>query len=397
MITKKKEYLFILLFSCCVILYLLDSEFFWKITNTPYVTSESILAATVKKIAISSNKFYDLRYLQYIAGYIDSVFLPSDILYNAYKYHGSEMVINYPRIWIIISHYSNIQSDTVLYSTYAIFFLLYSYIFLNFSKKFQSYFFCYLFICGSNLLLLERGNVDFIIIVLIFYTFLSKFKFLQYLGFLIVSCLKIYPAFSLLFFLKNKKSVIYIVLLSLIFLIYLLIIKNDIKNISIVNPINGNSSYGFLSIIINLEKYLNISLNYILFVSLNILLLLTMYFKFFIKKLNETNLSNSNIFLLGGGIFIFTFIINTHHDYRMMFLIFCVPLLLKLKNSFLKLFSLLILILSLELQRLLFLFGFYGGLINSVAKLTLFYIIGIFYIHLLYSFMNKNFLKETKS
>jgi len=307
------------------------------------------------------------------------------------------MVINYPRIWIIISHYSNIQSDTVLYSTYAIFFLLYSYIFLNFSKKFQSYFFCYLFICGSNLLLLERGNVDFIIIVLIFYTFLSKFKFLQYLGFLIVSCLKIYPAFSLLFFLKNKKSVIYIVLLSLIFLIYLLIIKNDIKNISIVNPINGNSSYGFLSIIINLEKYLNISLNYILFVSLNILLLLTMYFKFFIKKLNETNLSNSNIFLLGGGIFIFTFIINTHHDYRMMFLIFCVPLLLKLKNSFLKLFSLLILILSLELQRLLFLFGFYGGLINSVAKLTLFYIIGIFYIHLLYSFMNKNFLKETKS
>ena len=166
-----------MLFSCCVILYLLDSEFFWKITNTPYVTSESILAATVKKIAISSNKFYDLRYLQYIAGYIDSVFLPSDILYNAYKYHGSEMVINYPRIWIIISHYSNIQSDTVLYSTYAIFFLLYSYIFLNFSKKFQSYFFCYLFICGSNLLLLERGNVDFIIIVIIFYTFLSKFKF----------------------------------------------------------------------------------------------------------------------------------------------------------------------------------------------------------------------------
>ena len=115
------------------------------------------------------------------------------------------------------------------------------------------------------------------------------------------------------------------------------------------------------------------------------------------KKLNETNLNNSNIFLLGGGIFIFTFIINTHHDYRMMFLIFCVPLLLKLKNSFLKLFSLLILILSLELQRLLFLFGFYGGLINSVAKLTLFYIIGIFYIHLLYSFMNKNFLKEIKS
>ena len=296
MFTKKKEYLFILLFSFCVILYLFDSEFFWKITNTPYVTNESILNTT-KEIAISSNKFYDLRYLQYIAGYIDSVFLPSDTLYNEYKSHGSEMVLNYPRIWILISHYSNIQSDTILYSTYAIFFLLYSYIFLNFTKKFQSYFFCYLFICGSNLLLLERGNVDFIIIVLIFYTFLSKFRFLKYLGFIVVSFLKIYPAFSLLFFLKNKKSVIYIILLSLIFLIYLLIIKNDIKNISIVNPINGHSSYGFLSIIINIKEYLNISLNYIFFVSLNILLLLIIYIKFFIKKLNETIFNNTNIFL----------------------------------------------------------------------------------------------------
>jgi len=396
MFIKKKENLFILLFSFCIILYLIDPEFLWKITSTPYVTSESILAS-LKKCAICSNKFYDLRYLQYIAGYIDSVFLSSDILYNSYKSHGSDMVLNYPRIWILISHYTNIQSNTVLYSTYIIFFLLYSYIFLNFTKKFQSYFFCYLFISGANLLLLERGNVDFIILVLIYYTFLSKFKFLNYFGFLLVSFLKIYPAFSLLFFLKNKKSIIYIIILSLIFLTYLMLTKNDIKNMSIVNPINGHSSYGFLSIIINLKEYLNIDINNIFFILLNFLLLVIIYLKFFMKKLNEKTLNNKNIFLIGGGIFIFTFMINTHHDYRMMFLIFCAPLLLELKNNFLKLFSLLTIILSLELQRLLFLFGFYGGVINSMAKLTLFYIIGVFYIHLTYDFIKKNFYKNIKS
>ena len=89
--------------------------------------------------------------------------------------------------------------------------------------------------------------------------------------------------------------------------------------------------------------------------------------------------------------------IGTHHDYRMMFLIFCVPLLLELKNNFLKLFSLLTIILSLELQRLLTFFGFYGGATNTIAKLTLFYIIGIFYIHLLYDFIKKNFFLNTKS
>ena len=171
MFSKKKERLFILLLIFCVIFYLIDPEFFWKITLTPYITSESILAS-LKPCAICSNKFYDFRYLQYISGYIDSVFLSSDILYNSYKSHPSSMVLNYPRIWVLISHYSNIQSDTVLYSTYLIFFLLYSYIFLNFTKKFQSYFFCYLFISGANLLLLERGNVDFAIIVLIFYPFI---------------------------------------------------------------------------------------------------------------------------------------------------------------------------------------------------------------------------------
>lgn len=393
MFLKNKENLFVILFFSCVIFYLFDNELFWKITNTPYVTIQSIFS-TSNEIAISSNKFYDLRYLQYISGFIDNIFLESNILYNSYKSTGTEMVINYPRIWIMLGYYLNIQSETVLYSTYIIFFLLYSYIFLNFTKKYQSYFFCYLFISGSNLLLLERGNVDFIIIVLIFYTYLSKFKYLNYIGYILVSFLKIYPAFSLLFFLKNKKSIIKIMLLSVIFLIYLFITKNDIKNISTVNPITGHSSYGFLSIILNLKENLNINLNYIFITSLNIFILIAIYLKFFINKLSEKNFSNTNIFLLGGGIFIFTFLINTHHDYRMMFLIFCVPLMLEIKHYLLKLFCFSTLILSLELQRLLFLFGFYGGVINSIAKLALFYVIGILYIHLIYNFIKNNFIKK---
>lgn len=389
MFFRKKENLFILLVIFCVLFYLINPEFFWTITNTPYVTKESILNTTVEKIAISSNKFYDLRYLQYIAGYIDGVFLPSDKLYNLYKDNGSEMVLNYPRVWILLSHYINIKSDIVLYSVYVIFFILYLNIFLYFTKRTDSYFFCYLFVCGSNLLLLERGNVDFILIVLVFYTFLTNVKLLNYLGFLIVSCLKIYPAFSLLFFLRSRKSILPIFFTLIIFLFYLILIRNDIKNISIVNPINGNSSYGFLSIILNLKTYLNLNINYIFFVSVNIIFLIIIYLTIFKKKLNYIYFQNIEIFLLGGGIFIFTFLINTHHDYRMMFLIFCVPLILSIENKLLKTFFLSILILSLELQRLIFLFGTSGGVLNSLSKLILFYIIAIIYIHILYGLIRK--------
>ena len=100
-------------------------------------------------------------------------------------------------------------------------------------------FFIYLFFCGSNLLLLERGNVDFILITIVFYSFFSKLKFFNYFGYLLVSFLKFYPAFSLLFFLENKKSIIKIILLSSIFFIYLFLTQDDIRNINLVNPITN--------------------------------------------------------------------------------------------------------------------------------------------------------------
>ena len=151
-------------------------------------------------LAIRSNIFYDLRYLQYISNYFDSFFLPSDQLYNLYKDHPSEMVLNYPRIWIAIAHLLNLNSDLVLYLFYLTFFFLYSNIFFHFKKITNFYFFIYLYFCSSNLFLLERGNVDFLLITLVFYLFFfTKNKIINFFGYLLVSFLKIYPAFSLLF------------------------------------------------------------------------------------------------------------------------------------------------------------------------------------------------------
>ena len=57
----------------------------------------------------------------------------------------------------------------------------------------------------------------------------------------------------------------------------------------------------------------------------------------------------------------------------------CIPLFLNLENKIFKIFSLSCVILSIEIQRLLFIFGFWGGVINSLAKLLLFYIIFLIY------------------
>ena len=371
---KKKENLLVILIFICILIYFVSPTFLWEIAITPYNKPEVIFQTS----AIKSHVFYDLRYLQYLSTYFENIGSPADQLYNLYLKTDHRMVINYPRIWIALSHYLNLKNDLIFYSFYIFFLILYSYIFFYFTKTHNSYFFIYLFFCGSNFLLLERGNVDFLLITIVFYSFFTKLKFFNYFGYLFVSFLKIYPAFSLLFFLENKKSIIKIILLSSAVLIYLILTKDDIRNISLVNPITGDSSYGFLSIIINIKNHINVELNYILITFLNLFLIFLIYY-FSNKNFKNTEFKYTNIFLLGGGIFVFTFLLNTHHDYRMMFLIFCIPLFLNLENKIFKIFSLSCVILSLEIQRLLFIFGFWGGVINSLAKLLLFYIIFLIY------------------
>ena len=75
-----------------------------------------------------------------------------------------------------------------------------------------------------------------------------------------------------------------------------------------------------------------------------------------------------------------------------MFLIFCSPLILNIENKHFKMLSLILIILSLEIQKLIFIFGFWGGAINSMAKLILFYIITIIYIDIINQLIKKIFI-----
>tara|TARA_B110000971_G_C19912490_1_gene455223 strand:- start:119 stop:805 length:687 start_codon:yes stop_codon:yes gene_type:complete len=212
---------------------------------------------------------------------------------------------------------------------------------------------------------------------------MSKYKFLNYVGYLITSFLKYYPVFGLFYFLKNKKSIITILLLSMIFAIYVFITWEDILNVASANGKNGSSAYGFLSMTINIKKYFDIDVNNIMIMFINLLFVLLLYKLKFKKKLVSTNFQYCEIFLLGGGVYIFTFLMDTHHDYRMMFLLFCVPLILIMKDRNFKFFYIIVIILAFELQKLIFLFGFWGGAINTLSKLILFYLTSIVYLNII--------------
>jgi len=388
---KKKHIQFSIIISLLFILYLLNPIQFWKFNIVPYGLYTD---------------FFDLRYLQYLSLFYEKLHLPADQFYKfrpVWDVGGvvdtAGVVLNYPRLWVIFAKITNIQNDQVLYLIYFITFFSYAYIFYYLTKKFNSYFFLIFFLSGSSFLLLERGNVDIFIFIILFSTLNSNLFYMNAIGYLTTSFFKIYPSFSLLFFLNQKNFVKKILILALIFIIYFLFIKEDAYYIALHSPKTGDASYGTLSIILNIKKHFFINIEYYLTNIIIILFLLLLYFFIIRKKINKEVFYYENLFLAGAGIYCFTFLINTHHDNRLVFLAFCLPLVLNLKNKIQKNVILLSIFVSVELQRLIFFFGFFGGLINTLFKLLLFYQLFCIYLNIIERKLvknNKNLLKFKK-
>ena len=98
---------------------------------------------------------------------------------------------------------------------------------------------------------------------------------------------------------------------------------------------------------------------------------------------------HQDYFSLGSGIFIFTFLITPSHDYRLIFLFFCVPLLLNLKIKYLKCICLISLFFALELSRLIAIFGFIGGVVNIFFKIVIFYLVSTVCLDITFKYFNK--------
>jgi len=393
---KYKHIQFLIITIILLIFYLLDPIQFWKFNIVPYDDGNGFPESAIKN-------FFDLRYLQYLSIFYEKLHLPADQFYNfrpVFDIGGATdptgVVLNYPRLWVIFAKFSNIQNDQVLYSIYFITFLYYSYIFYYLTKKFNSYFFLIFFLSGSSFLLLERGNVDIFMFVILFAALNSNSFYINAIGYIATSFFKIYPSFSLLFFLNQKNFIQKIIILGVIFSIYLFITREDAYYIALHSPKTGDASYGILSIILNIKKHFSINLEYYLMNIIAILILLFLYIFVARKKINKEIFLYENLFLAGSGIYCFTFLINTHHDNRLIFLAFCLPLILNLTNKFQKNALLLSIFISIELQRLIFFLGFFGGLINTSFKLLLFYQLFFIYLNIIERKLlnnNTNFLK----
>jgi hypothetical protein len=366
---NKKELHFLIAAFIFISLFLIFKEKFWNLMIVPN----------------AKNDFADFRCVASWSRLSENI-SSSQLIYN----DSSGCKINYPRIWIIISKFLNLNNETYLYTYVSILLILYIFIFYKLIQKYSSYFFIYIFFSGSSMLLLERGNIDIVIFILLYFLLESKNLVFRHFLFLLSVILKIFPIFGFLSLFYNNKNNYYFFITIFLCALYFFIFKNDFYMIANNTPKTGDMSYGTLSITKNLEKHFNIYFNYYYLSFFLVIFSLTIFF-FFKKKIPKINNNReNNFYFMGGGIFIFSFLINSNFDYRLIFLTFSIPTILKIKNSYFKFLTISSLVFSLELHRLIYLIGFFGGVLNTISKIMLFILVISLYLNLIIINNKKN-------
>ena len=366
---KKKENFFLIIVIILTIFYFYLGNYFWEFFLIP--------------IGSYSIDFTDLRCIQSWSRLYEN-YSNSFIIYNDLK--GCKL--NYPKIWVLLVNFLFKEDYTYFYLLFC--HILYSFIFYYFLRKYKSVFFIYIYFSGISFLLLERGNIEILIFILLFFSLIQN-NILKILLIFLSIVLKIFPIFSLLS-LIIKRNIKYLLYTCVFLLIYFFFTFEDLKFIFKNTPSTGDISYGTKAITSNFEKYLSININnYILSISL-IVLIFILYYSIFKKILISINYKNQEMFLCGGSIFSATFLLGSNHDYRMIFIIFLMPLILNLNIKIFKYIFFTIIILSFEVHRLIYFFGFYGGVVNSLAKVILFLLTSIFLIDIL----KKNLINKIK-
>ncbi len=310
-------------------------------------------------------------------------------IYNEECYlinEGNAKISSHPKIWIYLFDFLNL--DKISFFNSSVFILLFFYFFflLDYLKKFQKsshkFFFFLLFFSTTNFILIERLSTDIIIFLITYILIISNKKIIHiiliYLGFF----LKYFPIFLCSIFLQNKK-ILFSFILSFIFLVMIFYLKNlDRINNNIVEmalPI-AYGSRTMLKAAYYLSEEYNLFLNkdnlfffrYLVVVSFAIYSLCLILIGYY--KSNKINLDTGfdKDFIIGASIFVGTYIIGSNADYRLIFLLFTIPLILNLKNRTIQISLLLSIFLS--FNSFYFLIGDKLGIIFFMSSTFIFLI-----------------------
>lgn len=293
----------------------------WKIWNIPVMLPH----------------FADLRG---ITGGAESYALGYDPMYdNPRDPWGRRM--NYPRIWHgLFALGINQDHTTVLGTAFIGLFFAGVFSFFKENNPLTAIILAVVIFSPAVLLGIERGNTDLIIFFLLVMAIIAgrRSSFMGTCLILLAAILKLFPAFGLLYILREtKKNFLRLCLLSVCLMGgYIICTLDDLKQIRAVTPQGLIPAYGFDVLGRGLHKFMAyrfpggaheiVLLPYILHALIAILFLGFLFL--ILKKYDFHKLKagpDVDAFRIGASIYMGSFMAGSNWDYRLMFLILTVP------------------------------------------------------------------------
>jgi hypothetical protein len=318
----------------CYILTLIFAEFYFgsysaignylAIHPLPYFTDLKVLLCGIDAVRRNGNPYIALSH---------SPLWPCLV-------HGRPS-FNYPYIWGAFAPLSFITEPNALYIgiALALSFFSFLYFFLGRINLSGAIVYTTLFISPAVMLGVERGNSDLIIFLLllvpVFYH--SSQKLLAF-GVLIAAMLKVFPIAAITGIFhrlrdNKKQSLVLFLGVALMFLFYLLLMRDNISVVSQTTPRpygDGCVCYGLASLMSFFGDYFPYGRPYIrVFYPALIVLGYAFFYQLMGRQLaTSAKISSSRhglSFVVGSSIFILTCLIGYNFEYRLVFLLFTIP------------------------------------------------------------------------
>ena len=257
--------------------------------------------------------------------------------------------MNYPKIWIWIAKLIQLNNETnyvIFICAYILLYLICCFIILRISP---SLYVLLVVFSGASLLAVERGNNDLLAFVILFMGIYFSQNYFRAISILLATILKIYPFLLVLIFVKKTKMFIALVLMIAVYFVFT---AGELKtimagNTALTDPASPIATYGLATTFTNITQLLHAIIRlpestYIILIYIYVFILFSMSLFSIIlinrKKIivNNRSIVITDLFVAGAIIFSGTFILTSNWDYRLIFLLFCIPYLLNLENRILK-------------------------------------------------------------
>lgn len=284
---------------------------FWRALGVPTMSPPFADMRTVQKGLISAAHGYDPQ--------MENPFDP---------WHR---LMNYPSVWLWAGHLIGLTNETTFLAVCITFAALYSAACLSLLWMYPSWLLFAATVSSASLLAIERGNNDLLVFFLLVVFARSRWLLSSVL-FIVAASAKVFPLFVLhaVAAQNDRKKLLACALSALVVLVAL---SPEFAAIRSGNTAGGIIAYGYKPLAgfltaLGAERsslFSEDTIHWVVGGLLAALAWLLFRGSLAFYRASELNTERHYLFLLGASVYVYTFVFAANWDYRLIFLLLCIP------------------------------------------------------------------------